>query len=129
MRFLLVLTKFTYHTVLQQITIIFSFRNFTAIVKEIIKNGGIDASPTKDLISQFIDEEKVRNSDIKFGMVTFHMSELTPLEIFIDKIPEGKLIDYLLASSKVPGVSNIGPEGEWFLDGGVYFRYNKEERE
>lgn len=99
---------------------LFSFRNFTAIVKEIIKNGGIDASPTKDLISQFIDEEKVRNSDIKFGMVTFHMSELTPLEIFIDKIPEGKLIDYLLASSKVPGVSNIGPEGEWFLDGGVY---------
>lgn len=99
---------------------LFSLKNFTALVKEIVRNGGIDASPTKELISQFIDEDKVRKSDIKFGMVTFHLSEFTPLQIFIDKIPEGQLIDYLLASSKVPGVSNIGPEGERFLDGGVY---------
>ena len=99
---------------------LFSFRNFPALFKEIVKNGGIDASPTKDLISQFIDEEKVRKSDVRFGMVTYHLSELTPLEIFIDKIPDGKLVDYLLASAKVPGVSKIGPEGEWYLDGGVY---------
>ena len=53
-------------------------------------------------------------------MATFHLSEFTPLELFIDKIPEGQLVDYLLASSKVPGVSKIGPEGERYLDGGVY---------
>ena len=99
---------------------LFSIKNFTALVKEIVRNGGIDASPTKELISRFIDEDKVRNSKIKFGMVTYHLSELTPLEIFIDKIPEGQLVDYLLASSKIPGISNIGPEGEWFVDGGVY---------
>ena len=99
---------------------LFSFRNFPALFKEIVRNGGIDASPTKELIARFIDEEKVRKSDVKFGMVTFHLSEFTPLEIFIDKIPEGQLVDYLLASSKVPGVSKIGPEGERYLDGGVY---------
>lgn len=99
---------------------LFSFRNIPALFKEIVRNGGIDASPTKEFISQFIDEEKVRKSDIKFGMVTFRLSEFEPLEIFIDKIPEGELIDYLLASSKVPGVSKIGPEGERYLDGGVY---------
>lgn len=53
-------------------------------------------------------------------MVTFLLSELTPLEIFINDIPEGQLVDYLLASSKVPGVSKIGPEDERYLDGGVY---------
>ena len=99
---------------------LFSFRNFPALFKEIVRNGGIDASPTKELIAPFIDEEKVRKSDVKFGMVTFHLSEFTPLEMFIDKIPEGQLVDYLLASSKVPGVSKIGPEGERYLDGGVY---------
>ena len=99
---------------------LFSFKNFPALFKEIVRNGGIDASPTKELIAPFIDEEKVRKSDVKFGMVTFHLSEFTPLEIFIDKIPEGQLVDYLLASSKVPGVSKIGPEGERYLDGGVY---------
>lgn len=99
---------------------LFSLRNFSALFKEIVRNGGIDASPTKDFLKTFIDEEKVRKSDIKFGMVTFQLSEFTPLEIFVDKIPEGQLIDYLLASSKVPGVSKIGPEGEVYLDGGVY---------
>lgn len=99
---------------------LFSFKNIPALFKEIVKNGGIDASPTKELLEQFIDEEKVRKSKVKFGMVTFLLSEFTPLEIFIDKIPEGQLLDYLLASSKVPGVSKIGPEGERYLDGGVY---------
>ncbi|MBR3781701.1 MAG: patatin-like phospholipase family protein [Clostridia bacterium] len=99
---------------------LFSFRNFPALFKEIVRNGGIDASPTKELVARFVDEEKARKSDVKFGMVTYYLSEFTPLEIFIDKIPEGQLVDYLLASSKVPGVSKIGPEGERYLDGGVY---------
>lgn len=99
---------------------LFSFRNFPALFKEIVRNGGIDASPTKELLNQFIDEKKVRESKVNFGMVTYLLSEFSPLEIFIDDIPEGQLVDYLLASSKVPGVSKIGPEGEKFLDGGVY---------
>lgn len=99
---------------------LFSIKNFPALIKEVWKNGGIDASPTKALLQEFIDERKVRSSDIGLGLVTFSLSEYEPKEIFIDKIPEGQLHDYLLASSKVPGVSNIGPEGEKFLDGGVY---------
>ncbi|MBE6771268.1 MAG: patatin-like phospholipase family protein [Ruminococcaceae bacterium] len=99
---------------------LFSLRNATVLFKEIVRNGGIDASPTKELLLQFIDEKKVRESNVKFGMVTFSLSEFAPLEIFLDKIPDGELVDYLLASSKVPGVSKIGPEGERYLDGGVY---------
>lgn len=99
---------------------LFSFRNYAALFKEFIKNGGIDASPTRDYLSQYIDEEKVRKSKIPFGLVTYQLSGFKPLELFTDDIPEGELIDYLLASAKFPGVSNIGPEGEWFLDGGAY---------
>ena len=99
---------------------LFSFKNAGVLIKEIMRNKGIDASPTKDLLLQFIDEEKVRRSPVKFGMVTFNLSEFAPVEIFIDKIPEGELVDFLLASSKVPGVSKIGPEDERYLDGGVY---------
>ena len=99
---------------------LFSFKNFPALFKEIIKNGGIDASPTGDFLREYIDEEKVRKSEVDFGMVTFMLSEFSPLEIFIKDIPEGRLIDYLLASSKVPGVSKIGPDDERYLDGGVY---------
>lgn len=99
---------------------LFSFKNYAALFKEFIKNGGIDASPTKDYLSKYIDEDKVRKSDIPLGLVTYSISAMKPLEIFVEDIPEGELIDYLLASAKFPGVSNIGPEGEWFLDGGAY---------
>lgn len=99
---------------------LFSLKNAGVLIKEIMRNKGIDASPTKDFLLQFINEDKVRRSPVKFGMVTFNLSEFAPVEIFIDKIPEGELIDFLLASSKVPGVSKIGPEDERYLDGGVY---------
>lgn len=99
---------------------LFSIRNFPTLFMEIVKNGGIDASPTKDFISRYIDEDAVRRSPAKLGIVSFHLSGMSPLEMFIDDVPQGQLLDYLLASCKVPGVNKIGPEGERYLDGGVY---------
>ena len=99
---------------------LFSVKNYPVLLKEILKKGGIDASPTKAFLQEHIDEKAVRDSRIPFGIVTYQLSSMNPLELFVDDIPEGELIDYLLASSKFPGVSRIGPEGEHFLDGGVY---------
>lgn len=99
---------------------LFSVKNYGALFKEILKNGGIDASPTKDFLKQYIDEDAVRKSRIPLGLVTYHLSDMKPLELFTDDIPEGELLDYILASCKVPGVSKIGPEGEIYIDGGVY---------
>lgn len=99
---------------------LFSVKNYPVLLKEILKKGGIDASPTRDFLGEYIDEKAVRDSKIPLGIVTYQLSSMNPLELFIEDIPEGELVDYLLASSKFPGVSNIGPEGEHFLDGGVY---------
>lgn len=35
-------------------------------------------------------------------------------------MPEGELIDYLMASARVPGLNRQGPKDGKFLDGGVY---------
>ena len=99
---------------------LFCLRNLPVIIREIKKNGGIDASPTKDFLEKFIDEKKVRSSGIDFGLITFSLTDYEPKEVFLKDIPEGKLIDYLLASSKVPGVSKIGPDDDKYLDGGIY---------
>ncbi len=99
---------------------LFSRKNFSVLLREIIRNGGIDASPTQQMLSQYLDEDGVRNSNIRLAIVTFLLSELTPREMKIEDIPEGKLVEYLLASSHYPGVSKIGPEGERYIDGGVY---------
>lgn len=99
---------------------IFSVKNFSALFKELVRNGGIDASPTREFIAKFISEEDVRISNTRLGIVAFQISGMTPTEVFVEDIPNGQLVDYLLASSKLPGLSKIGPEGERFLDGGVY---------
>ena len=100
---------------------LFSKKNWVTLFREFIKKKGIDASPTKDFLSDYIDEEKIRKQKTPFAIVTVQMTQgVKPLELFLDDIPEGQLIDYLLASSNVPLVAGIGPEGERFLDGGVY---------
>ncbi len=100
---------------------LFSKKNWGILFKEVLKNGGIDASPTKEFLAKYIDEKKIRDSKILLGIITVQLSQkASPLELFIDDIPEGELIDYLLASSNIPLVTNIGPEGEKFIDGGVY---------
>ncbi len=100
---------------------LFSRKNWGVLFKEFLRNGGFDASPAEDYIRSYIDEAKVRKKKIPLGIVTVHLTESpTPLEIFVEDIPQGALVDYLLASSNIPLATNIGPEGEKFLDGGVY---------
>lgn len=100
---------------------LFSKKNWGALFREVIKKGGLDASPLAEYIKNYIDENKIRESKIPLGIITVQLNQkMNPLELFINDIPEGELIDYLLASSHIPLVTNIGPEGEKYLDGGVY---------
>ncbi len=100
---------------------LFSRKNWGVLFKELIKTGGIDGSPAGDFISAFVDEKKVRYSGIAFCVIAVQMTQgVVPREIFIHEMPDGQLVDYLLASANIPLVQNIGPEGEKFLDGGAY---------
>ena len=101
---------------------LFSVKNYPALLREFLKNRGFDASPVKDFLSQYINEEKIRAAGIPLGLVTIQLSQNNPvgLELFLSDIPAGQLLDYLLASASIPLANNIGPQGERFLDGGIY---------
>lgn len=100
---------------------LFSRKNWGVLFKEFIKNKGIDASPAEEFVSGYVDEKKVRESGVALGIIAVQMTQgVVPREIFIHEIPEGQLVDYLLASANIPLATNIGPEGEKFLDGGAY---------
>ena len=99
---------------------LFSFSNFPKIAHEIIRNGGVDVTPAKELIAAHIDEKKVRASNIPLAIDTIDLDSLKPVEMFVDEMPEGELIDYLMASARVPGLNRQGPKDGKFLDGGVY---------
>jgi NTE family protein len=87
---------------------------------QFIKDRGVDITPLKNLIAETIDEEKIRNSKTKFGLVTVSLSDRKPLELYIEDIEDGKLHDFLLASSYLPVFKNEKLHGKTYLDGGFY---------
>jgi len=91
----------------------------TTALKKLVTDRGVDHSRIKAFLSSYIDEEKVRASGIDFGLVTFSLSERKPYEIFLSDIPEGKLVDYILASAKLPIFTPLHVDDKRFIDGGV----------
>lgn len=89
-------------------------------IKTAISSGGLDTTPLSNLMYSLIDEDKVRNSPIDFGLVTFSLTDLKAVEIFKEDIPEGQLVDYLLASACFPSFKPIEIDNKRFIDGGIY---------
>ncbi|MFY9140106.1 MAG: patatin-like phospholipase family protein [Thermacetogeniaceae bacterium] len=89
-------------------------------IKAFLQNRGLDTTPLHSLLYRYIDEKRIRNAGIEFGFVTISLTELAPLKLFLNDIPEGKLIDYLLASASLPFFQMQRIDNNTFLDGGVF---------
>lgn len=92
----------------------------TSKFTSIVKKGGIDTSRMRKFGMSCIDEDKLRSSGIDYGLVTYCLSDMKPVEIYIKDIPKGELVDYILASSRLPGFKQELFNGKYYLDGGVY---------
>lgn len=89
-------------------------------VFSLISDRGFDIGPFKEMLKTYIDEDKIRNSEMDFGIVTINLTDLIPLEVFVEDIPEGSLEDFLLASSYLPIFKFERLGGKIYLDGGFY---------
>ncbi len=95
-------------------------RYYLKMLGEIIVEGGIDVTPLKKLIKKHVNEEKLRTSDIAFGMVTVSFNDRRALEIFVEDIPYGQIADYLFASANFPLFRSAKIGEKIYLDGGIY---------
>ena len=93
---------------------------FWRYFREIIAEGGIDISPLRALMDEIIDEDRIRAANCDFGIVTISLTARKPLELTLEDIPVGQLIDYLLASASFPGLRMEKLGGQRFIDGGLY---------
>ncbi len=80
----------------------------------------INIQPLKELVSGYLNEQKIRESGIDFGLVTYDLSKFSPVELYISKIPDGKLLDYVMASANYPIFQRQIIDGQNYIDGGVY---------
>ena len=98
-----------------------TIENGLQTVMHIIKNAGIDTEPIRKMLVQNIDEEKLRKSNIEYGLATYNVSKRKKVQIFKEDIPKGKLVEYLLASSYLP-VFKFKKiiDDSFYIDGGSY---------
>ena len=88
-------------------------------VRQFMAEGGLDVSPLEQIVSRVLDEQELRASSIRFGLVTVEKKGLKPRELSLEEIPQGKLRDYLLASSACfPALRPRTIDGVEYLDGG-----------
>lgn len=89
-------------------------------VVHILKDKGIDIKPLKELIDKWVDEDKIRKSDIEFIFGTFLVSKLKEVEISTKQPEDENLKDFLLASASLPAFRNERLNGQKYLDGGIF---------
>lgn len=101
-----------------------TLKKITAIVKTVkekINNKGFNLSPLKIKLDEIFDEKKFRKSNIDYGVVTVRGKNPLPIEVTKKDIPQGKIMDYILASCYLP---IFKPEklidDNYYLDGGFY---------
>ncbi len=89
-------------------------------VKTLFCEGGMDVTPLRRLLDRCLNERRIRQSGMVFGLTTISLPDFNPLHLYLEDIPEGKMVDYLLASASLPVFRRQRVDGRAFLDGGVY---------
>lgn len=88
--------------------------------KNTINGDGLDISPLTNLLREYIDEYRIRNSPIDLGIITFSLTDRKPLQIFKDEMPKEHIVDYLVASACFPAFKPIEIDNKRYIDGGFY---------
>lgn len=88
---------------------------------QILKEGGFDVAPLKNLISEVVgDEEKIRNSARELYTVTYSVSDRKELAVDIRSGEQGSIKDMLLASAYFMAFKNQKLGGKRYMDGGGF---------
>lgn len=99
----------------------FTTKNINALIELINKarkNEGIDISPMRQLMETTLNEDIIRKSKKDFGLVTVWWDKkINPHPLYIEDMPQGRLIDYLIASSSLPIFQSNMMDDKLYLDG------------
>ncbi len=87
---------------------------------KILKNVGVPTDKIVPFLKRYIDESKLRNSNIDFALVTYSVSDKMAMELYKEDIPYGKIHEYIFASAYYPAFRMNRLNGKFFMDGGVY---------
>ncbi len=88
---------------------------------QLVKEGGFDITPLKNLIADVVgDEEKIISSDRELYSVTYSVSDRKELVVDLRKGEMGTVKDMLLASAYFLAFKNEKLGGKRYMDGGGF---------
>ena len=64
-----------------------------AFLRDAVRAGGMDVTPLEEIVERVLDEDKLRASPIRFGLVTVEQKGLKARELPLDEISQGKVKD------------------------------------
>ena len=67
---------------------IFSSTNILKLLSDFIEQKGFENTPLRNIIEENIDIDKIYNSKVDFGMVSYSIKRREPLEVFKKDIPK-----------------------------------------
>ncbi|UWD50019.1 patatin-like phospholipase family protein [Clostridioides difficile] len=99
----------------------FTTKNINAVfelINKARKNEGIDISPLRHLMETTLNEDVIRKSKKDFGLITVWWDKkINPHPLYIEDMPQGRLVDYLIASSSLPIFQTNVMDDKLYLDG------------
>ena len=75
---------------------IFDLSNIFNLAADYTKQKGIDNTPLREMIKKYINMDKLYNSKIDFGLVTYSVKNRTPLKVFKNDIPKEEMVKNIL---------------------------------
>ena len=94
------------------------FQEIAGAIKRIFADKGLEVTPLRNLITETVDEEKIRNSPRDLFVVTYSLSDMKKMLIDVKALPEGQIGDMLLASAYFFAFKNEKLGGKRYMDGG-----------
>ena len=85
-----------------------------------LREGSVNNSPFREFVAKNVDEERIRASDVNYGLVTVRARDRKAFSLSTKEIPEGLLKDYVIASSSVYPVFPMHRIGEDYYIDGMY---------
>ncbi len=92
---------------------------YVRLFRSIVQQGGLQVEPLKKLLREALSEEKIRQSAVDFGLVVYDLTHRKPLYLRKKDIPEGQLIEYVIASATFPLFQPHKIDDTLFWDGGI----------
>ena len=90
-------------------------------VNDAVIEGSLDSAPLERLVKNAIDEEKIRSSKSRFGLVTVEFPIMRPITPMIEDMPQGSVYKYLMASAACfPVFAPYEIYGVRYVDGAYY---------